>query len=225
MKPSTTIVYLIVTAVAIASFFIYNKHLFYDNTGTVVILNGPSGSGKSTIQKEFQKLMMPQLWLKLNIDNLFDAPMPDITPENIEYWQSPNSIRWVASTNDKDGNKIVTLHVGEEGKKVAYAMNSAIADYAKNGCNVIVDYIAYKKEWLDDLQQKLLGMKAYFVAVEIPLETLEEREAARGTSPVGHARSHFATVYQDLDYNLVVNSERNSAQKIAQQIKELIEEK
>lgn len=30
-------------------------------------------------------------------------------------------------------------------------MNSAIAGYAQAGRNVIVDYIAYKKEWLDDM--------------------------------------------------------------------------
>jgi len=191
--------------------------------GTVIILNGPSGSGKSSIQREFQYLMIPNLWIKTGIDSLFDAPMPTITPENMNFWQSPNPIRWVETNQDKDGNTVITLFVGEQGEKVAYAMNSAIADYARNGCNMIVDYIAYKQEWLVDLQKKLKGIKTFYVAVEIPLETLEAREAARGTSPKGHARSHYYTVYGNAKYDLTVNSATHSAREIAQQIKALIE--
>lgn len=102
-------------------------------------------------------------------------------------------------------------------------MNSAIADYAKNGCNVIVDYIAYKQEWFDDLQKKLEAIRTYYVAVEIPLETLEAREAARATSPKGHARSHYFTVYGNKKYDLTVNSATHSAKEIAQQLKELVD--
>ncbi|MFC1842851.1 hypothetical protein ACFLYU_04295 [Candidatus Dependentiae bacterium] len=190
--------------------------------GTVIVLNGPSGSGKSSIQKEFQKLMMPNLWIKTGIDDLFDKPMPDITPENMEFWQSSNPIRWVESSKDEAGNSVITLFVGKQGERVAYAMNSAIADYAKNGCNVIVDYIAYKKVWFDDLQEKLKDIKTYYVAVKIPLEVLEKREEARGTSPKGHARSHYFSVYLDKTYDLTVNSHNNCAKEIAQQIKNLI---
>ena len=192
-------------------------------TGTVIILNGPSGSGKTSIQREFQYLMMPHLWIKTGIDSLFDAPMPTITLENMSFWQSPNPIRWVETSQDEQGNNVITLFVGEQGEKVAYAMNSAIAEYAKNGCNVIVDYIAYKQEWLEDLQKKLAGIRTYYVAVEIPLETMEQREAARGTSPKGHARSHYFTVYGNTKYDLTVNSGTHSAKEIALQLKELIE--
>ena len=87
---------------------IFIKDIFYKRLnceknnmyGTVIILNGPSVAGKSSIQKEFQNLMMQEdkLWLKLGIDSLFDHPMPDITLENIEYWQSKNPIRWVETS-------------------------------------------------------------------------------------------------------------------------------
>jgi chloramphenicol 3-O-phosphotransferase len=167
--------------------------------------------------------MMPRLWIKLGIDNIFDNPMPDITPENMHHWQSPNAIRWVEQSQDNEGNKIIMLLVGPEGEKVAYAMNSAIAAYAHHGCNVIVDYIAYKPAWLDDLREKLNNVKTYYVAVDIPLEILEQREEARGTSPKGHARSHYHTVYGHKSYDMRVNSHTNTAHEIAEQIKELIE--
>lgn len=189
------------------------------SAGTVIILNGPSASGKSSIQKEFQKLMMPNLWIKVGIDSLFDGPMPDITIENMAYWQQENSIRWVTTTHDVQDNNVITLFVGEQGDKVAYGMNSAIAAYAQAGCNVIVDYIAYKQKWFDDLQFKLKNIKVVWVKVAIPLSVLEEREASRATSPKGHARSHVDTVYWDTKYDLEVNSAQDSASVIAQQIK------
>lgn len=187
-------------------------------TGTVIILNGPSASGKSSIQREFQTLKMPHLWLKLGIDTLFDAPMPDITPANMSFWQSENPIRWVSARKDSDGNSVITLHMGEEGERAAYAMNSAIAAYAANGSNIIVDYIAYKKEWFKDLEEKLKPFNTYFVAIDISLEEIERREKARGTSPVGHARSHYHEVLGDKKYDLRVNSEDDSAEEIAKKI-------
>lgn len=191
-------------------------------TGTVIILNGPSAAGKSSIQKEFQALMMPNLWIKLGIDNLFDKPMPDITLENLAYWQTKNPIRWVETTKDAEQRSIITLFTGEQGDKVAYGMNSAIAAYAQAGCNIIVDYITYKKEWLDDLRAKLENTKVYWVKVNIPLSVLEEREAARATSPTGHARSHYDFVHWDIRYDFEVNSDLDSALTIAQKLKDFI---
>lgn len=201
-------------------FNIRNRSVF---PGKIIVLNGPSSSGKSSIQKAFQSLMMPNLWVKVGIDNLFDQVMPDITPENMSFWQSKNPIRWVQESTDTDENKVITLFVGPQGDKVAYAMNSSIAAYAKNGCNVIVDYIAYDQKWLKDLEKKCAAFTTYYVSVEIPLEELEQREQARGTSPKGHARSHYFNVYGDKKYDLTVNTGMNSAQEIAQQIKQLIE--
>lgn len=200
-------------------FVLFTKPKSY---GTVIILNGPSAAGKSSIQKDFQDIMMPKLWIKLGIDNLFDKPMPDITIENLSYWQNPNDIRWVTESKDKDNNNIITLFTGKEGEKVAYGMNSAIADYAKADCNVIVDYIAYKKEWLSDLQNKLKNIKVYWVKVNLPLEVIEQREASRGTSPKGHARSHYDYVHWDIKYDLELDSSKYSSLELAKQIKDLI---
>lgn len=123
-----------------------------------------------------------------------------------------------------DGKPVITLFVGEQGEKVIYGMNSAIAAYAHNGCNVIVDYIAYKKEWIDDLQDKLKDMPTCWVKVAIPLDVLESREAARGTSPQGHARSHYNYVYWDIAYDFEVDSNAQSAVEIAQTVKDFFKD-
>ena len=219
MKQNKIIWLLIICTFAVVTYKLIRLHT-KTKQGTIIILNGPSASGKSSIQKEFQSLMMPNLWIKLGIDNLFDKPMPDITLENLSFWQTPNVIRWIETAKDKDNNFMITLFTGEQGDKVAYGMNSAIADYAKAGCNIIVDYIAYKKEWINDLQQKLKSVKTHWIKVNIPLTVIEERELARATSPKGHARSHYDFVYWDLKYDLEVNSEKESAVEIAKQIKE-----
>lgn len=207
-----------VIAVVIVTFSYKDRS---EKQGAVIILNGPSAAGKSSIQKEFQNLMMPHLWIKVGIDNLFDKPMPDITPENMQYWQSENLIRWVETTKDAEGNSVITLFVGEEGEKVAYGMNGAIAAYAQAGCKVIVDYIAYKKELLDDLEEKLSGIKTYWVKISIPLAVLEEREMARGTSPKGHARSHYDSVYWDRVYDLELDTSKESVRDAVQRIKDV----
>lgn len=216
------IVGILLTGAAVGGALFFFKQAEKPNFGTVIVLNGPSGAGKSTIQREFQKLMLPHLWVKVGIDNLFDMPLPDVTLENINQWQTKNPIRWTEMGVDPVGNPIITLFVGEEGQKAVHGMNSAIAAYARNGCNAIVDYIAYDQKWIKDLQEKLADVKVYYVAVDIPLDVLEQREIARGTSPKGHARSHYATVYGDMKYDLRVNSHTDSPDKIAQQLKDML---
>lgn len=210
-----------VSVVALCMYIVF-KSKKTDNcqSGTVIVLNGPSASGKSSIQREFQFLMMPNLWIKLGVDILFDKPMPDIVEANMDFWQKPNPIRWVTMGQDAEGNSIVTLFTGDQGDRVAYGMNSAIAAYAANGCNIIVDYIAYKKEWIDDLRLKLKNVKTCMVKVVVPLEVIEQREIARATSPKGHARSHYSNVDWDIVYDLEVDGSKQTAQEIAQSIKE-----
>lgn len=220
---------IVITFSTISLLFFWKTIMKNKHTGTVIILNGPSAAGKSSIQREFQFLMMNEknsasndqiLWIKLGIDNLFDKPMPDITAENIAYWQTQNPIRWVTATQDSHQNQIITLYTGNQGDQVAYGMNSAIVAYAQAGCNIIVDYIAYKKEWVDDLRNKLKDTKNFWVKVTIPLEIIEQREAARGTSPKGHARSHYDYVHWDIKYQLAVDSAKDSPATIAKKIKD-----
>jgi hypothetical protein len=59
-----------------------------------------------------------KFWIRLGIDNLFDVPFPEITKENLSFWQEKNELRWVDSAIDRDGKDSIVLHVGEFGEKV-----------------------------------------------------------------------------------------------------------
>lgn len=173
--------------------------------GTVIVLNGPSGCGKSTTQKHIQGLAK-EPYVSLGIDNLFDMVLPD----SLNLGTTPTGgftereLRYITQ-EQKDGHPSITLHVGAIGTRVISGMHRAIAAYALAGNNVVVDYILYDLAWLADLATALQPCRAYFVGFEISLAELERRELARGTSPVGHARSHYDTVHGPRTYDLTVD--------------------
>lgn len=165
----------------------------------------------------------------MGIDNLFDIPFPEITQENLFFSQEENELRLVKSLNDSEGNTIIPLKIGIEGEKVFYGMNKAIKSYLEAGNNIILDNIAYEKKFIFDLLKILDTFDIALVKVDISLSELEKREIARNTSPRGHGRniyrSIYFTVHNDITYDLVVDSEKNSPDEIAIQIKNFIEKR
>lgn len=197
--------------------------------GFIILLNGPSASGKSSIQNEIQK-QSKTFFLKAGIDNFFDAllPVPDLssfaeTGELAQYTNDGVLIRKVRLTKDEEGFPIVPLEIGPAGDKVISGMHYAIAAYAKRGNNVIVDYILYRPDWLCDLVKALKDYKVYLVGVKAPLTVLEDREKKRGTSPVGHARSHYKHVHENMIYDLELDVSNLTPEQSALKIKEFIE--
>ena len=122
--------------------------------GTVIILDGYCASSKSVIQHEFQKLLLPELWIKVGVKNLFDEVLPDVSNTDIGSEQKQKD----ASSRNCD----YYANGEDDLTEVAYGMNAAIAAYARAGCNVMVDYVAYKKEWVDDLQAQLAGYNVWY---------------------------------------------------------------
>ena len=199
---------------------LHNKSLI----GTVIVLNGPSASGKSSVQKKIRELF-DKPYLKLGVDNLFDAVLPDyyglgmIQPKGSF---SQEDIRYVETT-EVQGKKAVKLIVGPIGRKVITGMHHSIAAYAKAGNNVVVDYILYEKEWFSEFVNTLKGIKVYYIGLKYPLQAIEEREKKRATSPEGHARSHYETVHYFDNYDLVIDDPSLSADEIARNIQRYID--
>ena len=189
-----------------------------DKPGTVIIVNGPSAVGKSSILKAFQA-KQEKLWLSIGIDNFFVG----VLPPNFFLEDNPKrpSVMTLVITKDFEG-PTATAVFGTEGKKIMYGMHHAIAAYARAGNNVIVDYIKYEPEFLADLQAALHGIKVIWVGVTAKLETIQEREKKRATSPQGHARSVYHTVHQGIKYDLMLNTDTLTPEQSADKIIEFV---
>ena len=185
-------------------------------------MNGPSAAGKGPLQNEVQKTF-DELYLKVGIDGFFDAVLPGDFIDGQSY-VGGEFVRGITTTSDSEGHYVITLLVGEPARRVVAGMHKAFAAYASAGNNLVIDYILYEKEWLPELVQALRDFKVYFVSVTIPLEVLESRERSRGTSPVGHARSHYDTVHAHGIYDLEVDTSKISAQEAAQTIKQFVKD-
>lgn len=190
---------------------------------TIIILNGPSGAGKSSIQEAFIR-SQESPWIKIGIDNFFIGVLSnyyifgEYQPKNPQ-----NMIMKGIASEDEAKNPVFTLEVGPAGKKIIQGMNHAIKAYADAGNNIIVDYIAYKAEWLEELVQLLKEHKVIVVNVNLPLDILEQREAARATSPRGHARSHYYTVHKHtVPYDLAIDTALVSPQEASTLIEKML---
>lgn len=221
------VVIFFVGIIMIKNFIFKEKKSF----GTVIILNGPSASGKSSLQKAFIK-GSDDFYLPVGIDSFFDKLLPDVSPDDIvegqpimQYTKKGEFIRGVEFLKDEKGNPTVPLSIGSAGLRVIYGMHQAIAAYAKEGNNLIVDYIMYDPAWLPHLQKALNGIPTCFVGITTPLEVIEEREKARATSPVGHTRSHYDQIHIGWKYNLTIDTSKVTPDEGAQQIIDYMKKK
>ncbi|WNG39967.1 chloramphenicol phosphotransferase [Archangium violaceum] len=188
-------------------------------SGNVIVLNGPSVAGKTSIQKKLQELF-EEPYLAMGIDSILVAMLP-----TRYFMGSPpdgEQVLYGVPSTDESGSPLFTLRFGPKGRRVIAGMHQAIAAFAEQGNNVIVDHILYEREWLPELAHALRSVNAYFVGVRIPLEALEERERQRATSPRGHARSHYATVHAHELYDVEVDTSRASPEECAARIHEYV---
>ena len=186
--------------------------------GIVIILNGPSAAGKSTLQRSIQRLATVP-YISVGIDNFFNDVFPDEHGKLGVKTQTDfgTQLRHVTIEDNT-----VYLHVGPEGQKIAHGMHRAIAAYAKSGNNVVVDYIMYDPMWMHELLQELQGCQVYMIGVTLPLHVVQQREQARSTSPIGHAKSHYDTVHVGNMYDLWIDSSITTADEGALHILDFV---
>lgn len=203
------------------------KKIYPSNqTGIVIILNGASVSGKSTIQKELQELF-PTPYLSIGLDTFFVGVLPErfIIGPRLDGDIDHALVMQGVPSHDEHGHRLFTLLVGPVGDNVMHSMHHAIAAYAQQGNNCIVDYIAYKQEWIADLCKALRGLTVYIIGVDGELDVLEQREKARGRAFVeGHARSHYKAVHEHMNntYDVRVDTTNTDAATCARVIYDFI---
>ena len=187
--------------------------------GTVIILNGPSSTGKSSIQKEIQD-SFDQPYLAMGIDSL----LARMVPARYFSREVPDGNEVLAAETAKDlsGAPLFTVLFGPKGRQFVSGMHHAIASFAACGNNVVVDYILYEEEWLQELVDVLHGVTVYFVGVRAPLARLEIRERQRSHFPAGAARAHYDVVHKHGVYDLELDTSLRSAQECAEEVRQYI---
>ena len=221
--------FIIACLMIFGSVFLYGKirhvrgQLQKQKKGIIILLNGTSASGKSTLAKK-----ITELWKKPMVITGLDAlfcyvAFPQYFSPHVSD-EIKNSVMEGFWKEDIEGNKMFELQWGEEGKKMIHAMHDAMIAYANNGVDSVADYIAYDNSWIPELEKKCKenNISLYCIKVHASLETIETREIARGTSPVGHARSHYNTVHDKVNYFFEIDNENDSLENNAQKIVEIV---
>lgn len=188
------------------------------NAGWAIILNGPSSAGKTSIQRALQD-SLEQPVLATGIDDFHV-----MLPERFLSEDTPDGQGINIHIGASDGHRTLAVEFGPAAQKVIHGMHRSIAALIDTGNCVVVDHIFYDPSWRSDLDEALQTRPFYVVGVHCPLAELERREQARATEDptragiIGHARSHYATVHAEHQYDLELDSSRLSPRECAQRI-------
>jgi len=183
--------------------------------GRVVVLNGTSSSGKTTLAAALRDRFEAddECWVVYSQDHF--------TPKLPRSWfkAGKNAGRhadegFVLEVRDGEFD----LRVGPIGHAILAAYRGAVAAAAREGLNVIVDEVTMTQNEWDDWQVRLDGIDTTWVRVELPVDELERREAARGDRMIGHARYQLDIVHRFADYDLTVDTGALSPDEAAEAI-------
>jgi chloramphenicol 3-O phosphotransferase len=173
--------------------------------GRVVILHGTSSSGKTTVARAMQKLS-DEPWVLLGIDVFWNA----IDERWMEHGpHARDGFLW------EEGARIVP---GPTGQKLATGMRAAVSAFARAGNDVLVDDVFIDPRWLGGWDAELAGLEWLLVGVLAPLAVLEEREEARGNRIAGEARAQVDALHRGIEYELTVDTSRQSPEDCARAI-------
>lgn len=173
--------------------------------GRVVLLHGTSSSGKTTVARAVQKLS-DEPWVRLGVDVFWSAVD--------ERWMEhgPRASEGFLWRED------ATIVPGPVGQRLAAGMRAALAAFARADNDLLVDDVFVDPAWLDGWRTELTDIELLLVGVVAPLHVLEERERARGNRIAGEARSQLDVIHQGIEYDLVVDTSRQSPEDCARSI-------
>lgn len=175
--------------------------------GKIIFLNGTSSSGKSTLAKMLQR-KLPEPYFCIAMDTFTDIISP-----------------WF--TGDYNGETPENLE-----RQSLSAMHHTIKLYSDLGYNVIVDDVICKwvssrgEEYrlLEECIELMCDYPILFVRVYCPLEELKRREIERGDRDIGSAEGNYHILYPKDDYDIVVDTYKNTSEECADMIINLLEQ-
>lgn len=173
--------------------------------GKIIFLNGSSSAGKTTLAVMLQQIL-EEPYQHIALDQFRDG-MPGRyrglnSPEG-----SPGALGLNVVPIQRDGQRITQIRFGDHGEQVLRGMRRAIAAFAREGNNVIIDDLLFKPDYLIDYAAALEGLDAWLVGVRCSLDEVNRRERARSGRFPGTAASHFHEVHaHGVPYDLEVDT-------------------
>jgi chloramphenicol 3-O phosphotransferase len=185
--------------------------------GQVIFLNGSSSSGKTTLAIMLQQLL-PDPYQHIALDQFRDG-----LPGRYRGLNSPEGTPGALGLNvvpsRKNAEPVTQIRFGEHGEQVLRGMRRAIAAFAREGNNVIIDDLLFKPEYLLDYACALQGIPAWLIGVRCELEVVNAREAIRPGRFPGTATSHFEEVHaHGSNYDLEVDTSSSTPKACAEEI-------
>ncbi|MFS4581763.1 chloramphenicol phosphotransferase CPT family protein [Phaeobacter sp. C3_T13_0] len=159
----------------------------------ILFLHGPSSSGKSTLASELRRQSRSP-FLQMSIDHFRDSGAWN--PADYPNWPSARP----AFFN---------------------GFHRAVAGFADAGNDLIVEHILDTPGWHQDLQILLAGHDLFFIGLDAPLVTLNQREVIRGDRPLGSAAADAAYVHDGLTYDLRLDGTYSAATSAAAILRKL----
>jgi len=186
--------------------------------GRIVLLNGSSSAGKTTLAITLQQLL-PEPFHHIALDQFRDG-----FPGRYRGFNSPEGTPGASGLNvvpvpSPDG-AITEVRFGAHGKQVLRGMRRAIAAFAREGNNVIIDDLMFEPEFLADYIRVLTDFYVLFVGVRCSFDVVNQRESRRPGRFPGTATSHFNLVHRAAIYDLEVDTSSASPYECARQIVE-----
>ena len=185
--------------------------------GRIIFLNGSSSAGKTTLAIMLQQLLdVP--YQHIALDQFRDG-----LPGKFRGLNSPPGTPGELGLNvvpiEKDGERVTEIRFGAHGEQILRGMRRAIAAFAREGNNVIIDDILFKKEYLLDYAAALDGLEAWFIGVRCSLAVVNERETKRIGRFPGTATSHYHEVHaHDAGYDLEVDTTSSTPRECVERI-------
>jgi chloramphenicol 3-O phosphotransferase len=183
-----------------------------------VLLNGSSSAGKTTLAITLQQLL-PEPFHHIALDQFRDG-----FPGKYRGFNSPEGTPGARGLNvvpvPRPEGAVTEVRFGDHGRQVLRGMRRAIAAFAREGNNVIIDDLMFEPAFLYDYVDVLSSFYVLFVGVRCSIDVVNDRESRRPGRFPGTATSHFDIVHSAALYDLEVDTSSASPYACARVIVE-----
>ena len=187
----------------------------------LIFLNGPSSAGKTSLARRLQEIL-PDYYLYFGIDAFID--MMPAHANNLGGTEACDGFYW-RDTTLPDGSRGREIASGDYGRRIEQGFRTAIRALLDDGHHLVVDNVIDGRGEFDTWKQLLGRHDCCFVGIHCALEELQRRESERPDRMPGSAAEQYFRTHDGIDYDVTVDTGRDSIDVAAAQILEAVGER